>query len=104
MKAAAGDSWAPPPKAIIKGTRKGTTGGKKGQKQCPRCSATTTSDNGDDEKAGTSSEEHVTTTERDFKRQVRQLKDHFEKLLEVTCLNHSYPVKHKLKDYTMLKN
>jgi hypothetical protein len=32
------------------------------------------------------------------------LRDHLEKLLEATCLNHSYPIKHKLKNYTMMKN
>jgi hypothetical protein len=26
------------------------------------------------------------------------------KLLEVACLNHTYSTKHKLKDYTMMKN
>jgi hypothetical protein len=31
------------------------------------------------------------------------LKEHFEKLLKVTCPNHSYPIKHKLKNYTMMK-
>jgi hypothetical protein len=36
--------------------------------------------------------------------QARQPKDHFEKLLKTASLNHTYPVKHKLKDYTMMKN
>jgi hypothetical protein len=36
--------------------------------------------------------------------QVRELKDHLEKLLEAICPNHSYPVKHKLKDCTRMKN
>jgi hypothetical protein len=31
-------------------------------------------------------------------------KDHFKKLLEVTCPHHSYSIKHNLKDYTMMKN
>jgi hypothetical protein len=30
--------------------------------------------------------------------------DHFEKLLEATCLNHTYYIKHKLKECTMMKN
>jgi hypothetical protein len=30
--------------------------------------------------------------------------DHFEKLLEVTCPNHTYPIKHKLKECPMMKN
>jgi hypothetical protein len=39
----------------------------------------------------------------DFKRPTWYPKDHFEKLLKAACLNHSYPIKHKLKDYTMMK-
>jgi hypothetical protein len=58
----------------------------------------------DDKEAGDSDEEYVTATERDLKHQAHQLKDHFEKLLKVNYLNHSYPVKHKLKDCTMMKN
>jgi hypothetical protein len=42
--------------------------------------------------------------EHDFKRQARQPADHFEKLLEVTYPNHAYPVRHKLKEYSMMKN
>jgi hypothetical protein len=30
--------------------------------------------------------------------------DHFERLLEKVCLNHPYPFRHKLKDYSMMKN
>jgi hypothetical protein len=30
--------------------------------------------------------------------------DHFEKLLEETCSNHAYPIKHKLRDCDMMKN
>jgi hypothetical protein len=28
--------------------------------------------------------------------------NHFKKLLEETCLNHAYPIKHKLKDWVKL--
>jgi hypothetical protein len=30
--------------------------------------------------------------------------DHFEKLLEETCPNRTYPIKHKLRDCGMMKN
>jgi hypothetical protein len=30
--------------------------------------------------------------------------DHFKKLLEETCPNHAYPIKHKLRDCGMMKN
>jgi hypothetical protein len=61
------------------------------------------SDDGDDEKADDSGKEYVMAAERDFKHQMRQPKDHFEKLLKATCPNHSYPIKDKLKGCTMMK-
>jgi hypothetical protein len=42
--------------------------------------------------------------ERDFKHQRWPPKDHFKKLLKATYPHHSYSVKHKLKDCTMIKN
>jgi hypothetical protein len=38
------------------------------------------------------------------KHQARLPMDHFEKLLEETCPNHAYPIKHKLKDCIMMMN
>jgi hypothetical protein len=29
--------------------------------------------------------------------------DHFKQLLEKPCTNHDYPIKHKLKDYKLIK-
>jgi hypothetical protein len=49
-------------------------------------------------------EEFIATVGRDFKRQTWQPTDHFEKLLEATCPNHMYPIRHKLKECTMMKN
>jgi hypothetical protein len=48
-------------------------------------------------------EELVVAVGREFKRQTRQPTDHFEKLLEATCPNHMYPIRHKLKECTMMK-
>jgi hypothetical protein len=60
--------------------------------------------NGDgDEEPGDSSRDFVAATEHNFKRQTWPPKDHLKKLLEETCLHHPYPVKHKLKDCTMMK-
>jgi hypothetical protein len=60
--------------------------------------------NGDnDEEVGDSSEEFVAAAECNFKRQTRPPKDYFEKLLEVTCPHRPYPIKHKLKNCTMIK-
>jgi hypothetical protein len=55
-------------------------------------------------KANNSDEEYVVATKHDFKRQTRPPKDHLEKLLEATYPNHSCPIKHMLKDCTMMKN
>jgi hypothetical protein len=38
------------------------------------------------------------------KHQVWPPTDHFEKILEETCQNYAYPVKHKLRDCSMMKN
>jgi hypothetical protein len=60
---------------------------------------------GDNNKdAGDFDEELIVASERDSKRQAWQPANHFEKLLEATCPNHTYPVRHKLKECTMMKN
>jgi hypothetical protein len=46
-------------------------------------------DDDDKENADDSGEEYVAATKRDFKRQTRQPKGHFKKLLEATFLNHT---------------
>jgi hypothetical protein len=48
--------------------------------------------------------ECVTTAMHNGKRQVRPLIDHFERPPEEACPNHMYPIKHKLKDCSMIKN
>jgi hypothetical protein len=48
--------------------------------------------------AGGSSVRRTSTATCNNKRQVRQPTDHFKRLLEEACLNHAYPVRHKLKD------
>jgi hypothetical protein len=45
----------------------------------------------------------VASTERNFKQRTRLPKDHIEKVLEGPCPHHLYPVKHRLRDYTMMK-
>jgi hypothetical protein len=44
------------------------------------------------------------TADPGVKRQARPLADHFERLPVEACLNHMYPIKHKLKDCGMMKN
>jgi hypothetical protein len=99
-----GSSQAAPPKATSKGAKKGAKGDKKGQKRRPQqVTVTTSCDNNNNEVDG-SNKEYVAAAEHDFKRQARQPKDYFEKLLEAAHLNHTYPVKHKLKECTIIKN
>jgi hypothetical protein len=66
---------------------------------------TTSCDEGDNDKdASNSDEELIAIAERDFKRQARQSADHLEKLLDATYPNHTYRIRHKLKECTMVKN
>jgi hypothetical protein len=104
MKTAVSSSRAAPSKATVKSTRKGAKGGKKGQKWHPRCVAIMASDDNDEEKADDSGKEYVMAVKHDFKHKTWQQKDHFKKLHKATRPNHSYLVKHKLKDCTVMKN
>jgi hypothetical protein len=49
-----------------------------------------------------SDEEFIAAVKHDFKRRTRPPKDHFEKILAATYPHHLYPVKHKLRDCTMM--
>jgi hypothetical protein len=104
VKAVDGGSRVAWPKATTKDARKAAKGSKKGKKWHPQSVAIATSNDGDDKEADDSNEEYVTAVKHDFKRQAWQPKDHFEKLFEAACQNHSYPVKHKVKNCTMMKN
>jgi hypothetical protein len=101
--AAADGGRTAPTMATAKGARKGAKGGKKGQKWRPRCIAAVASNGGSDEGVDDFSEEYVVAVERNFKWQTRLPKDHFKILLEATCPHNSYPIKHKLKDCTLMK-
>jgi hypothetical protein len=103
MKAAASGGQVAPSKATTKGFRKGTKSSKKGKKQHPRCVTVAARDDDGDEEPNDSDEGYVMAADRDFKCQTRPPKDHFKKLLDVTCPNHSYPIKHKLRDCTMMR-
>jgi hypothetical protein len=46
----------------------------------------------------------ATTVAHSGKRQVWPLTDHFKRLLEEACPNHTYLIKHKVKDYDVMKN
>jgi hypothetical protein len=92
-----GSSKAAPSSIDVQGAK----GGKK-RKRCPQGVAVTT-DYGD-KKTNDSDMEYITTTGRSVKCQAWPPIDHFERLLEEACPNYAYLVKHKLKDYGMMKN
>jgi hypothetical protein len=94
---------AVPTKATVKSARKGAMGSKKGQKCRLHRLAIVVSDGNDGEEADDSDGGFVAIVKRDFKWQTRSPKDHFEKLLEATDPHHPYPVKHKLRDCSMMK-
>jgi hypothetical protein len=90
-------------RATIKSARKGAKGGKNGQKRRPRRIAIMASNNNRSEEADSSDEGFVAIVECYFKWQTQPFEDHFEKLLDATYMHQAYPMKHKLKDCTMLK-
>jgi hypothetical protein len=61
-------------------------------------------DNSNDEKVGGSSMRRISTAACSDKRQVRSPTDHFKRLLEEACPNHTYHDRHKLKDCGMMRN
>jgi hypothetical protein len=66
---------------------------------------TTSCDKGDNDKEVSDfDEELAATVENDSMCQAWQPADHFKNLLEATSPNHTYPVRHKLKECTMMKN
>jgi hypothetical protein len=84
----------PHPWAASKGTKRSIKCNKKGPKRHPQWVAITTSSGNDDndKEANNSDEEHIVVT------------NHFKKVLDVTLPHHAYPVRHKLKECSMMKN
>jgi hypothetical protein len=62
------------------------------------------SNSGENEEADDSYEDYVATTKCDFKPQTWPPNNHFEKHLKAPYPHHSYPIKHKLKECTIMKN
>jgi hypothetical protein len=91
------------PRVAIHGAEQGARASKMRHKQ--RCrEAVTNDDGGINERAGGSGAERASEATGSSKRQARSPKDHFEKLLKETCLNHAYPIKHKLRDCGLMKS
>jgi hypothetical protein len=64
---------------------------------------TTTTDSNDIEASGFGVR-HISATARSEKRQAWPPTDHLKRLLEKAYPNHTYSIKHKLKDYDMMKS
>jgi hypothetical protein len=89
----------------IQDAREGTKGGRKRcQQDLQEAAILVDGDSGNGMQAGSSGMVCITVVEGIGKPQVRLPTDHFEKLLEETCLSHTYPIKHKLRDCGMMKN
>jgi hypothetical protein len=85
--------------------QEGIKGGNKQRMQRPQGTTTMTScDDGHDWKAGGSDVGCILTTTCSDKRPMRPPTDHFKRLCDEACPNHAYPVRHKLKDYGMMRS
>jgi hypothetical protein len=56
------------------------------------------------EKAGGSGMGCIATAMHNDKRQAWMPTNHFKRLFKEACANHSYLIRHKLKDYDMMKS
>jgi hypothetical protein len=66
---------------------------------------TATDDDGDiDKQTDNSDALRTTVAVGSSKRQAPPPMGHFKKLLEETCLNHAFPIKHKLRDCGLMKS
>jgi hypothetical protein len=83
-------------------TQEGNKGRKKRRKQ--HLQGTMPMTDGNDSEAGDSDVRHISTTARSNKCQARPPTDHFKRLLEEACQNHTYHIRHKLKDCDMMRS
>jgi hypothetical protein len=81
-------------------------GVKGGSKRCKQHlqGTTSTHDNGRDWEVGGFGVRCISTDVHSSKNPVRPPTDHFKRLLEKSCPNHAYPIRHKLKDYSMMRS
>jgi hypothetical protein len=88
-----------PPDVIIQDIAEGAKGVKKRRKQHRQETTTTAvADSGNNNQAGSSGVARAMAIVGSRKHQEQPPTDHFEKVLEETCSNHAYPIKHKLRD------
>jgi hypothetical protein len=93
-----------PSNATAHCAQEGIKGSNKWRKQHPQGTVTTTSyDDESDWEAGGSSVRCISTAAHSNRRLARPPTDHFKRILDEACPNHSYPVRHKLKDCGMMR-
>jgi hypothetical protein len=96
------DGRATPTNATIRSTKRGAKGGKKGQKRRPPPHYG--EHRWQRQRGNRELRRRVHGYHRTQFQVVHQTtKDHFEKILEAACPHHPYPIKHKLRDCTMMK-
>jgi hypothetical protein len=79
--------------------------GNKRRKQCPLGTTNTAScDEDHGWEAGSSGMGRISATTHSGKRSARVPTDYLKRLLEEACPNHTYPVRHKLKDCGMMRS
>jgi hypothetical protein len=103
LQPASSSSGEAPPSVAIEGAEVGIKADKKRHKQ-HHSEVSTDDDGGINEQAGGTSVKHATEAVGNSKHQARPSMNHFEKLLEESCLNHAYIVKHKLRDCSLMKS
>jgi hypothetical protein len=85
--------------------KEGVKGDKKGRKHRPQGTMTTTNHGNDsDKEVGGTSVRCISTTVHNDKHQTRPPMNHFRRFLEEACPNHTYLVRHKLKDNGMMRS
>jgi hypothetical protein len=100
LRSASSSHRAASPDVAIHGAEEGAKAGKKRCKQRHQKVATN-NNGGTNERAEV---ERAIEAVGSSKHQARLSMDQFKMLLEETCPNHAYPIKHKLKDYGLMKS
>jgi hypothetical protein len=94
-----------PPDDVVRCTQGDVRSSNKRRNQRPlRTVTTATVNHGDDHgwEASSSSMRRASAAACSIKRWERTPIDHFKRLLEEVCPNHTYPVRHRLKDYDLM--
>jgi hypothetical protein len=92
------------PDIAIQDAKEGAKGGKKCKQHHQETTITTDDNGGISKQVGSSCVVCAMAATGSSKHQAWSPMDHIEKILEDTCSNHTYPIKHKLRDCSMMKS